>query len=172
MNETIRNMISRRSIRSYRPDEVPEEKLDKIIEAGLHAASGMGRQPAVIVEVKDKATRDELSKMNADIMGGTGDPFYGAPVVFVVLASKDASTYLYDGTLVLGNMMNAAHSLGLGSCWIHRAKEEFESEEGKALLLKWGLKGNYEGIGHLIVGYTDSDPGKRAIRPGRVVKVG
>lgn len=171
MNETISNLINRRSIRSYKPDMVPEEDLQMIIDAGLNAASGMGRQPTVIIEVKDKETRDQLSKMNARIMGSDGDPFYGAPVVFIVLADKSAPTYLYDGSLVLGNMMAAAQSLGLGSCWIHRARQEFESEEGKALLKKWGISGNYEGIGHLITGYANENPGVRKIRPGRVVRV-
>lgn len=171
MNETISNLISRRSIRSYKPDMVSDGDLQMIVDAGLNAASGMGRQPTVIVEIKDRETRDRLSGMNAKIMGSEEDPFYGAPVVFVVLADKDVPTHVYDGSLVLGNMMAAAHSLGLGSCWIHRAKEEFESEEGKELLQKWGIPGNYEGIGHLIVGYTDQKPGKREIRPGRLVKV-
>ena len=134
MNETIHNLITRRSIRSYRPDMVPDSDLQMITEAGLNAASGMGRQPTVIVEVKDRKTRDQLSRMNAEIMGTEADPFYGAPVVFVVLANKDVPTYIYDGSLVLGNMMAAAHALGLGSCWIHRAREEFESAEGKELL--------------------------------------
>ena len=170
MNETIHDLITRRSIRSYRPDMVPDSDLQMITEAGLNAASGMGRQPTVIVEVKDRKTRDQLSRMNAEIMGTEADPFYGAPVVFVVLANKDVPTYIYDGSLVLGNMMAAAHALGLGSCWIHRAREEFESAEGKELLQKWGIAGNYEGIGHMIVGYTDQKPGERKIKPGRVVK--
>lgn len=172
MNETIQNLITRRSIRSFQKDMVPEEELQQIIEAGLNAASGMGRQSSVIIEIKDRETIGQLSKMNAEIMGKKSDPFYGAPVVFVVLAQKNVPTHVYDGALTLGNMMNAAHALGLGSCWIHRAKQEFESEEGKALLRKWGVEGEYEGIGHLVVGYPDGElPGKREIRDGRVFQV-
>ena len=134
MNESIKNMIERRSVRGYKPDMIPKEDLDLILEAGTYAATGMGMQSPVIVAVTDKATRDQLSKMNADVMGTDTDPFYGAPVVLVVLADKNRPTYIYDGSLVMGNLMNAAASLGIGSCWIHRAKEVFASEEGKVLL--------------------------------------
>ena len=134
-----------------------KEDLDTIIEAGTYAATGMGMQSPIIVAVTDKATRDQLSAMNAKIMGTDTDPFYGAPVVLIVLADKARPTYLYDGSLVMGNLMNAAHSLGIGSCWIHRAKEEFESEEGKALLKKWGIEGDYEGIGHCVLGYAAAE---------------
>lgn len=154
MNEVIKNMTERRSIRAYKPDMVEQEKIDEILKAGSYAASGMNRQPVVVVAVTNKEVRDKLSKMNASIMDTNIDPFYGAPVVLIVLADKKAPTYLYDGSLVLGNMMNAAHSLGVGSCWIHRAKEEFESPEGKALLKEWGIEGDYEGIGHLVLGYA------------------
>ena len=130
MNEVIKNMEERRSVRGYKPDMIRKEDLDTIIEAGTYAATGMGMQSPIIVAVTDKATRDQLSAMNAK------------------------PTYLYDGSLVMGNLMNAAHSLGIGSCWIHRAKEEFESEEGKALLKKWGIEGDYEGIGHCVLGYA------------------
>lgn len=134
MNESIKNMIERRSVRGYKPDMIPKEDLDLILEAGTYAATGMGMQSPVIIAVTDKATRDQLSKMNADVMGTDTDPFYGAPVVLVVLADKNRPTHIYDGSLVMGNLMNAAASLGIGSCWIHRAKEVFASEEGKALL--------------------------------------
>lgn len=154
MNETIQTMVIRQSIRSYQPDMIPEEDLEQILKAGTHAASGRGMQSPIIVAVTDKETRDQLSRMNASIMGTDSDPFYGAPVVLVVLADKNRPTYLYDGSLVMGNLMNAAHALGIGSCWIHRAKEEFESEEGKSLLKKWGIEGDYEGIGHCILGYA------------------
>ena len=117
----------------------------------------MNRQSPGIIAVTDQETRDTLSAMNAAIMGTDTDPFYGAPVVLIVLADKSRPTYLYDGSLVMGNMMNAAHSLGLGSCWIHRAKEEFESEDGKELLKKWGVEGDYEGIGHCVIGYVEGD---------------
>ena len=153
MNESIKNMIERRSVRGYKPDMIP----DLILEAGTYAATGMGMQSPVIIAVTDKATRDQLSKMNADVMGTDTDPFYGAPVVLVVLADKNRPTYIYDGSLVMGNLMNAAASLGIGSCWIHRAKEVFASEEGKALLKKWGVEGDYEGIGHCVLGYPARD---------------
>ena len=157
MNEVIKNMEERRSVRGYKPDMIRKEDLDTIIEAGTYAATGMGMQSPIIVAVTDKATRDQLSAMNVKIMGTDTDPFYGAPVVLIVLADKARPTYLYDGSLVMGNLMNAAHSLGIGSCWIHRAKEEFESEEGKALLKKWGIEGDYEGIGHCVLGYAAAE---------------
>lgn len=155
MSQVMDAILTRRSIRSYKPDMVPDELLDRIVEAGTYAATGMGAQSPIIVAVTDQNTRDRLSRMNAEIMGTGTDPFYGAPVVLVVLADRNRSTYLYDGSLVMGNMMLAAHDLGLGSCWIHRAKEEFDSPQGKALLKEWGIEGDYEGIGHCIVGYVD-----------------
>lgn len=157
MNESIKNMIERRSIRAYKPDMVKKKDIEEIVKAGTYAATGMNRQSPVIIAVTDQETRDKLSAMNAAIMGTDTDPFYGAPVVLIVLADKSRPTYRYDGSLVMGNMMNAAHSLGLGSCWIHRAKEEFESEEGKELLKKWGVEGDYEGIGHCVIGYVEGD---------------
>lgn len=157
MNEIIKAMETRRSIRGYKEDMVPEELIAEVVEAGTYAATGMGRQSPIILAVTNKKVRDRLSKVNAEIMGTTGDPFYGAPVVLVVLADKSRPTYLYDGSLVMGNLMLAAHALGLGSCWIHRAKEEFESEEGKALLKKWGIEGDYEGIGHCVLGYAAAE---------------
>ena len=157
MNESIKNMIERRSIRAYKPDMVKKKDIEEIVKVGTYAATGMNRQSPVIIAVTDQETRDKLSAMNAAIMGTDTDPFYGAPVVLIVLADKSRPTYLYDGSLVMGNMMNAAHSLGLGSCWIHRAKEEFESEDGKELLKKWGVEGDYEGIGHCVIGYVEGD---------------
>ena len=158
MNESIKNMIERRSIHSFKPDAmVSKEDMAAIIEAGTYAATGMGMQSPIIIAVTNKETRDQLSKMNATIMRRDMDPFYGAPVVLIVLADKNRPTHIYDGSLVMGNLMNAAASLGIGSCWIHRAKEEFESEEGKALLKKWGIEGDYEGIGHCVLGYPDGD---------------
>ncbi|MBQ6508680.1 MAG: nitroreductase [Flexilinea sp.] len=153
MNEVLKSLMERRSCRNYLPDPIPQEILDQILEAGTYAATGMGKQSPIMIAVTDKAVRDELSAMNAAVMGADRDPFYGAPVVIIVLADKNIGTYLYDGSLVMGNLLNAAHALGLGSCWIHRAKEEFESEAGKAILQKLGIEGNYEGIGHCILGY-------------------
>lgn len=148
---------TRRSVRTFNDTPVPQELADKIAEAGTYAATGRNLQAPLIIEVRNKTLRDRLSKMNADVMGVDSDPFYGAPLIFVVLADKSVSTHVYDGSLVLGNMMLAAHALGLGSCWIHRAKEEFESDEGKEILRSLGITGEYEGIGHLAVGYFDGD---------------
>ena len=154
MAETLTTLKTRRSCRAYKPELIEEEKLNAILEAGTYAATGMGKQSPIILAVTDRALRDRLSKMNAAVMGADMDPFYGAPEVVIVLANKDIPTYLYDGSLVMGNMMNAAADLGVASCWIHRAKEEFESEEGRAILKDLGIEGNYEGIGHLILGYA------------------
>lgn len=164
MNEVLNAILTRRSVRSYKPDPVPEDVLERILTAGQYAATGMNRQSPIILAVTNKAMRDKLSAMNAEIMGSSGDPFYGAPVVLVVLANKAAPTYLYDGSLVMGNLMLAAHAEGLASCWIHRAKEEFESEEGKAILKELGIEGDYEGIGHCILGYADGEPKPAAPR--------
>ena len=164
-------LLTRRSCRKYRNDPIPADVLDKILEAGTYAATGMGRQSPMMIAVTDKALRDRLSRMNAAVMGASGDPFYGAPVVIVVLASRAVGTYLYDGSLVMGNLMNAAHALGVGSCWIHRAREEFDSEEGKALLRDLGVEGDWEGIGHCILGYADGEPAAPAPRkPGWIVR--
>ena len=157
MANTLDTIKTRRSIRKYKSDAIPEEILNKIIEAGSYAPSGMGRQPVIILAVTNKELRDRLSKLNAAGMHSTSDPFYGAPVVLVVLADKNAPTHVYDGSLVMENLMLAAHDLGIGSCWIHRAKEVFESEEGKEILKSLGIEGDYEGIGNCILGYTDGE---------------
>ena len=165
MSDVLETIKSRRSIRKYKSDMVPQDKLEKIIEAGTYAATGMGKQSPVIIAVTNKELRDKLSQMNAKIMGVDNmDPFYGAPVVLIVLADKSRPTYVYDGSLVMGNLMLEAEAQGIGSCWIHRAKEEFESEEGKAILKSLGIEGDYEGIGHCILGYADGDTPKAAPR--------
>ena len=146
MAETLTTLKTRRSCRAYKEDLIEEEKLNAIIEAGTYAATGMGRQSPIIIAVTDRALRDKLSKMNAAVMGAQSDPFYGAPELLIVLADKSVPTYLYDGSLVMGNLMNAAADLGVASCWIHRAKEEFESAEGKAILKSLGIEGDYEGM--------------------------
>ena len=156
-NSTIECLKSRRSVKSYKPDMLPKEVIQEIVEAGTWVPTGMNRQSPIILAITDKKVRDQLSRMNAQIMGAKGDPFYGAPVVLVVLADKSVGTYVYDGSLVMGNLMNAAHALGIGSCWIHRAKEEFESQEGKELLKSLGIQGDYEGIGHCILGYPKEE---------------
>lgn len=164
-----RTIFARRSARSYKPDMLPKETLDRILKAGTYAPTGKNLQSPIILAVTNKEMRDKLSAMNAKILGKEDDPFYGAPVVLVVLADKDMPTYLYDGSLVLGNMMLAAEELGVGSCWVHRAKEEFESAEGKEILKSLGIEGNYEGIGHLILGYADSKEAPAAPRKDNYV---
>lgn len=172
MESTINDILTRRSVKKYKSAPVPQEIIYKIINAGLYAANGMGAQSPIIIQVTNKEMRDKLSKMNADVMGANTDPFYGAPAVLVVLADKNRPTAVYDGSLVMGNLMLAAHALGIGSCWIHRAKEEFESEEGKEILKSLGIEGEYIGIGHCIIGFADGEPKPQAERkPGRVYKI-
>ncbi|MCF0142256.1 MAG: nitroreductase [Parasporobacterium sp.] len=159
MNSTIKDLIERRSIRKYKPDQIKPEELQDILKAGVYAASGMNKQPVTIVAVQDPATVAELEKINAKVMGNEGaHPFYGAPTVLVVLYDEEVSPNgIYDGTLCMGNLMNAAHAIDVDSCWIHRAKETFELPEGKALLKKWGLKESLIGIGNCILGYRDCE---------------
>ena len=154
-SEVLKAICERRSVRSYKSAPVPQELIEQVVKAGTYAATGMNRQSPIILAVTNREMRDKLSKMNADVMGSDKDPFYGAPVVLVVLADKSVPTYVYDGSLVMGNMMLAAHTLGLGSCWIHRAKQEFDSLEGKEILAQMGITGDYEGIGHCILGYPE-----------------
>ncbi len=155
MNEIINAMIERRSCKNYKSDMIPVCDIEEIITAGLWAANGRGLQTPVIVAITDKETRDELSSLNAAVMGASGDPFYNAPVVLMVIAPKEHPNRVYDGSLVMGNMMLAAHSKGIGSCWIHRAKEVLETEEGKAILEKAGIVGEWEGIGNCVLGYAE-----------------
>ena len=164
MADTLTTLKTRRSCRAYKPDHVEEDKLNAIIEAGTYAATGMGKQSPIILVIKDQAIRDQLAKHNAAAMGMDIDPFYGAPELLVVLANKAMPTYIYDGSLVMGNMMNAAADLGVASCWVHRAKEEFESKEGKTILKKLGIEGDYEGIGNLILGYASKPAANAAPR--------
>ena len=159
MNEILKAIKERRSIRKFKAEMPKKEDLAQIVEAGLYAASGKNQQAAIILAITNKEMRDKLSKANCKIGGWPDgfDPFYGAPAVLVVLADKNWVTSMYDGSLVMGNMMLAAHSLGIGSIWIHRAKEEFEQAEWKKLLADLGVKGEWEGIGHCAVGYIDGD---------------
>ena len=159
MSEVLKEMKERRSIRKYKSEMVPQDVLDKIIEAGLYAASGKGTQNTIIIQVTKKELRDEIAEMNRKIGGWEEgfDPFYGAPAMLIVLAKKDWPTGIYDGSLVMGNLMLAAHDLGIGSCWIHRAKEEFETQWGKELLKSLGIEDEYEGIGHCALGYVDGE---------------
>lgn len=163
-DDMLQLIETRRSIRSFKPDAVPKELIEKVVHAGTYAATGMGKQSPIIVAVTNKELRDQLAKRNAQIMGTDMDPFYGAPVVLIVLAAKERPTHVYDGSLVMGNLMLAAHALGLGSCWIHRAKEEFESFEGQALLKSLGIEGEYEGIGHCVLGYVKGSEPKASPR--------
>lgn len=156
MNETIQTLIERKSCKRYLPKQVDEAALQEILLAGTYAANGMGRQSPKIVVLQKAEEIAALERMNAEIIGNPeAHPFYGAPTVCVVLAKADVSTAVEDGSLVIGNMMAAAYSLGVGSCWIHRAREEFSSEAGKALLRRWGIDGDYIGVGHCVLGYAD-----------------
>ncbi len=156
MNETLKTLETRRSCRKFKPDMVEKEKLDMILRAGTYAATGMGKQSPIIITVTDKTLRDQISEENRKIGGWNEgfDPFYGAPVILIVLADRSVATHVYDGALVMGNLMNAAQSLDVASIWIHRAKEEFDSQFGKDLLKKLGIEGDYEGIGHCALGYA------------------
>lgn len=166
---TIEVLETRRSCRSFQGRQVEKDKLIQILEAGTFAPSGMGRQPWKLVVVQDKDDITCLSKMNARIMGTTGDPFYGAPTVVIVLVDPTVPTCVEDGALVLGNMLNAAHSLDVDSCWVHRAREEFESAEGRALLAKWGIKGGWRGVGHCLLGYANGALGAPAQRKKGII---
>lgn len=171
MNEVIKAMKERRSIRKFKAEMPPKADLEQIVEAGLYAANGRGKQAVITIAVTDKELRDKLSAVNNEIMGGPegNDPFYGAPAILIVLANKEVPTAPYDGSLVMGNLMIAAHSLGLGSIWIHRAKEEFEMPEYQKLLKDLGIEGEWEGIGHCAVGYIDGEnPAAAPRNDGRV----
>ena len=169
--EAMKNLLERRSIRKYKDTQVPDELLDQVLESGLYAPTGMNRQNVVMVAVRDKETRAQLRRMNAPVMGSQNDPFYGAPCVIVVLGDAETYPVVENGSLVLGNLMNAAHAVGLGSCWIHRAKQMFETEEGKELLRKWGLTDTLVGVGNCILGYPDEAPEARPRLEGRIVKI-
>ena len=169
MNEAYKNLIERRSIRKYNNTKVSHDLMEKIVRAGQFAPSGMNRQIYAFVVVEDEELVAKLSKMNADAMNSTSDPFYGAKSLIIVFADTNAPTYLYDGALAMGNLMNAANALGVDSCWIHRAKEVFETPEGKEMKKTWGLPESYEGIGYCILGYREEEPDKRAQRTSKVI---
>ncbi|WP_303997964.1 nitroreductase [Megamonas hypermegale] len=164
MNDVIKAMLERRSCRKYKPEQIKDEDLQQILEAGKYAATGHGWQSPKMVVIQNPEIIAKLSKWNAQIMGVKSDPFYGAPTVILVLADATKPTAVQDGSLVMGNLMLAAHSLGLGSCWINRAKEEFATEEGKVLLKQWGIEGDYIGVGHCVLGYPDGNLPKAAPR--------
>lgn len=164
MNETISNLIKRQSCKSYNDNVISNEDLNLILEAGEHAPCGMGKQSPIFVVIKNKEEIKKLSKLNASIFNRDDiDPFYGATTLIIVFADKNVSTYVEDGSLAIGNMLNAAYSLGIDSCWIHRARESFKTELGKEYLKKWGIAENFEGIGNVILGYRKSNlPPKKA----------
>ena len=164
-------ILTRRSVRKYAPQQITDAELDKVLEAGLYAPTAKNNQKPIMVAVRDKETRDLLSRANAAIMGVETDPFYGAPCVIVVLADPAFHTWIDDGSLVMGNLLNAAHAIGLGSCWINRAREFFDMEEGKALLKKWGIPETYRGVGNCILGYAEETPEPKARVEGRIYKV-
>lgn len=157
MNEVLENIKTRRSIRKFKQQPIEKEVLDKIIEAGTYAPSGKNKQSAIIIAITNKEILDKLAEINRQVINLNKKTMYDAPAVLVVLANKDISTYVHDGCAVIENMLLAAHSLGVGSCWVHRAKEEFETEEGKEILKSLGIEGNYEGIGHCLLGYPEEE---------------
>ena len=156
-NETLKNLRERRSIRRYKKEQITEEQLNAILEAGTYAPTGMGAQSPLILVIQDAAVIAKLSRLNATVMGTDSDPFYGAPTLLVVLADRERPTCVEDGSLVMGNLMNAAHAVGVDSCWIHRAREVFEGDEGRAMLRQWGIPDTYIGVGNCILGYRDCD---------------
>lgn len=172
MNETLRVLKERRSIRRYKPEQITDEELNAVLEAGTWAACGKGIQHCVMVVVQDRDTIAYMSRLNAEIQGNPGtDPFYGAPTVVVVLGDGAQANWLQDGSLVMGNLMTAAAAVGLGSCWINRAMELFDRPEGKELLKKWGLPETYRGIGNCILGYADGDaPAPKPRKDGWIVR--
>lgn len=171
MNEALANLYERRSIRKYKEEQITREEMDAVIHAGVCAASGKNGQSAIIIAVQDKETRDLLSRLNAAVLGVNSDPFYGAPTVLIVLADANSSLAVQDGSLVMGNLMNAANAIGLGSCWINRAREVFATEEGKALLKKWGIEGEWLGIGNCILGYPAEAPAMKKRKENYVTYV-
>jgi len=172
MNEAIRNMTERRSVRKFQQKQIPEEDLQQILEAARFAPTGMDRQQVLYIVVQDAETLALLNKMNGEIMGNAdAHPYYGAPTIVLVLVKADVFTKVEDGSLAMGNLMNAAYSLGIGSCWIHRAKEMFESTQGKELLKKWGVEGAYTGIGSCALGYSDGPLKEASPRKEQIIYV-
>ena len=171
-NEIINALKERRSIKAYLDTQISDEELDTVLEAGMYAPTGRNRQSPLMVAVRDKETVKRLSRLNAEILGGSGDPFYGAPCVVVVFADTSINTHMEDASLVMGNLLNAAHAVGLGGCWIHRAREMFESDEGRALMREWGVDERYIGVGNCVLGYRSGDmPVVRPRKDGYVIKI-
>ncbi len=171
-NEVLENIRSRRSVRAYKPDEVPQDKLRAVLEAGTYAPTGRGRQSPTIIAVKSADCRARLSKLNAAVMGRDVDPYYGAPVIVLVLADPSVNTWVEDGTCVLENLMLAAHSVGLATVWVHREREIFDSPEGKQLLREWGVDESLRGVGSVALGYAAAAPQPASKRKdGYIVEV-
>ncbi|WP_066717345.1 nitroreductase [Clostridium sp. Marseille-P299] len=164
MNSTVKDILERRSIRKFKPEQITEDELNTVLKAGMYAPTAMNRQSPIMVVLQNKETIEKVAKLNAKVMGREANPFYGAPTVIIVFADSTIGTYIEDGSLVMGNLMNAAHAIGLGSCWVHRAKEVFESEEGKALLKEWGVDEKYVGIANCLLGYKAMEQPKAAPR--------
>ena len=172
MNETISCLLNRRSVRAYRPEQIKPAELETILQAGLYAPSAMNLQPSIMLVIQDRETISMLSRLNAEVMGRDTDPFYGAPTVIVVLADKNAPNHIQDASLVMGNLMNAAFSLGVDSCWINRAREVFEMPEARALLREKGISDDYVGVGNCILGYRSGElPAAPPRREGRIIKL-
>ncbi|MDR0589695.1 MAG: nitroreductase family protein [Spirochaetaceae bacterium] len=172
MKSTLKDLQGRRSIRAYRPEQIKDEELDAILEAGTWAPTGMGSQGAVIVAVQDKITIDQIQKLNAAVLNDpSAKPFYGAPTVITVFVDNTKPTPVENGNLIIGNLLNAAHALEIGSCYIYRAKEAFQTDEGKALLKKWNISDDYSAVGHVILGYAAEQPKPAARKAGYIIKV-
>ncbi|MDR0878931.1 MAG: nitroreductase family protein [Treponema sp.] len=169
---TLKDLKARRSIRSYKSEQIKDEELDAILEAGTWAPTGMGSQGVVIVAVQNKTVLSKIQKLNADVLKDPkAKPFYGAPTVVNVFVDKSKPTPVENGNLVIGNLLNAAAAIGVGSCYVYRAKEVFASEDGKALTKKWGLGKDFEAAGHVLLGYAAEAPKAAARKDGYIIKV-
>ena len=172
MNQALKCLLTRRSTKKFTDQAVSDSLLDQVLQAGLYAPTGRNNQNVICVAVRDPEVRDQLSRMNQELLGTDIDPFYGAPCIIVVFADCEGNTWIEDGSLVMGNMLNAAHALGLGACWVHRARQMFESDEGKLLMKQWGLPENMKGIGNCLLGYAAVPPLDKPRKDGRIIKIG
>lgn len=171
-NEVLESLLSRRSCRAYTEQKPTDEELETIMNAGLYAPTGKNMQTPIFVCVKNKSIRDELSKLNAQVMKSDADPFYGAPVVIAVLSDTTSPMYVQDASLAMQNLMLAAHSIGLATCWINRGFEVFRTEEGKKLKKEWNIPDSFEGVAFCIVGHAKNDLPKPAPRrQNRIITV-
>jgi nitroreductase len=171
MENVLKVLKERRSIRKYKTEQIKDRDLDAVLEAGIWAASGNGKQSAVMVVLQDADKISRLEKLNAAVLGTEARVFYGAPTVITVLADKGVPTWVDDGNMVIANLLNAAHAVGLGSCYIWRAKALFDGDDGKALLKEWGLGGDYGGVGHVLLGYAAENPTPAPRKNGRIIKI-